>query len=158
MVVPSFLALFLPVLVVVNIGFLIVWVFVRSKKALVSFATLIIGLFFYDSFFQFRFSKDTNQQGELSIMSFNVRYFDKSKHFKNPNIFNDIKVLIDEEKPDIICFQEFNYKKRDDFNEYPHKYVNYIFRKRRRTVQARLIFQTVEIMVFIQMFYSKMIQ
>jgi len=112
------------------------WALLRKRTLLLSLSILVLSYILLGSFFQIRTTTWTPKKEDLSVMSYNVRSFDKLQHLNDPNIYQEIKGLITSEDPDIISFQEFDYKKRDDFENYPHKFVNYIFRTEKRVVQA----------------------
>jgi endonuclease/exonuclease/phosphatase family metal-dependent hydrolase len=69
-------------------------------------------------------------------MSYNTLGFDKYGWIKGENEAQKVIALVSEEDPDIVCFQEFEYQKRDAFPQYPYSYVNYSSRKESQVVQA----------------------
>ena len=44
----------------------------------------------------------------LSVMSYNVRLFNKYRWIDKPNISEEIEKLIIQEDPDIVCIQEYS--------------------------------------------------
>ncbi|MEE9364922.1 MAG: endonuclease/exonuclease/phosphatase family protein [Cellulophaga sp.] len=101
--------------------------FRRKKQLLFSLFVLVIGYFVLGTFFQFgTSSEEIEEADDLSIMTYNVRGFNRYEVINSPTVFEDIKQLIDDEKPSIICFQEFGSLKRNSFTQYKYKYVKYI--------------------------------
>lgn len=122
----AFFSLGIPILVFVNLLFLLFWLIRRKKQLFLSLVVLVISYFSLTSFFMFRFSEDKTETEDLRVMTFNVRGFNKNEEIKNPNVFEETINLIKSENPDIICFQEFNFRNRDDFPAYKYKYLKYI--------------------------------
>ena len=68
-------------------------------------------------------------KGEVAIMSFNgLGFMGKENHRRNTAGDSIIKFIANQ-KPDIICFQEFDYSRirSDDFEAYPYSYVDFEF-------------------------------
>jgi endonuclease/exonuclease/phosphatase family metal-dependent hydrolase len=92
------------------------------------------------SFVGFNSSTDPIDKNEsLSIMSFNGLYFEGKSNFRNGTPGDSIVRFIQQENPDIVCFQEFDYKRirTDDFKDYPFSYVDFDFHNYgNRVIQA----------------------
>lgn len=122
----AFLSLAVPVLVAINFLFLLFWLLQRRKQLWLSLLVLTFGYFVLGSFVKLGFSEKEILDKDLSIMSYNVRVFNKYGVIDHPNIFENIKALVDQERPDVICFQEPDYQKTKDFtNEYPYQFIKY---------------------------------
>ncbi len=130
----AFFSLGIPILVFVNLIFLLFWLLRRRKQGFFSLVVVLISYFSLGSFFMFRFSETTMEESDLRIMTFNVRGFNKNQHIENPNLVEEITDLITTENPDIICFQEFNFRNRDDFKAYTYRYLEYIKNKGKVTL------------------------
>lgn len=124
--VAAIFSLSIPLLVLLNILFLLVWLVLRKRQLWLSLIILVIGYFSLNSFFMLRFADKKVNESDLKIMTYNVRGFHGINHGKRDDDFIRLKDLISEENPDIVCFQEFNYLKRDDFKNYKYKYIEYI--------------------------------
>ncbi|MFK7813418.1 MAG: endonuclease/exonuclease/phosphatase family protein [Maribacter sp.] len=124
----SFLSLAVPVLVGINILFLLFWTLKRKRQLWVSLSVLVLGYFSLGTFIKLNFSEDEILEEDLSIMSYNVRGFNKWGELDNPNVFEDVKAFVEQENPDIICFQEPNYDRKKEYLEkYPYQYLDYIY-------------------------------
>lgn len=67
--------------------------------------------------------KNDQAGGEsLSVLSFNVREFNKHGWISNPELENQIVSLIQNKTPDVLCFQEFSEDKKKLFAEFPYQY------------------------------------
>jgi len=122
----TFLSLIVPLLVLINFCFLFYWVFIRkTKRAASSLLVLVIGYFVLGSFYKVNFSNDVKAD-DLKVMSFNVRLFNKNGELESTTVFEDVQSFIKKEKPDIICFQEPYYRKREAFDDYPYYFFKYI--------------------------------
>lgn len=119
----TFFSLSIPILVLVNLIFVLFWGFRRKKQMFLSLFTLLIGYFSLSSFFMFRFSETAILDDDLSVMTYNVRSFNESKSLRDGTILEKILEVITHEDPDIICFQEFGIKERNKFKKYTYHYV-----------------------------------
>ncbi|MBO0592427.1 endonuclease/exonuclease/phosphatase family protein [Cellulophaga sp. E16_2] len=122
----AFFSLTIPILVLLNLLFLLCYLFGRNKRVLFSFFVLLVSYVSLSSFFKLRFSNPTDTTADLSVMTFNVRSFNKNMNIKNTAVFEETLEFITTEDPDIICFQEFYYKKQKDFKNYKYMYLEYI--------------------------------
>ncbi|MDX1363085.1 endonuclease/exonuclease/phosphatase family protein [Arenibacter latericius] len=88
---------------------------------------LTVGYLALGTFFKFQASEKPISDGEVSIMSFNTRGFNRSATIKDTTVGTQIVDLVKAEDPDIVFFQEFDYtkKKGEDFNQYDYKYVDF---------------------------------
>ncbi|WP_170146769.1 endonuclease/exonuclease/phosphatase family protein [Maribacter vaceletii] len=101
---------------------------------------LIVGYFSLGSFLQFRKPSEKILEKDLSILTYNTFGFkglkSGKKNIKNngENIIN----FINKQNPDIICFQEFDYKriKSGELDSYPYSYVDFEFGSKGKSIQA----------------------
>ncbi len=124
----SFLSLAVPVLVGINFLFLFYWLVLRRRQFWLSLFVLIFGYFNLGTFVTFKLTEEAVLEEDLSVMSYNVRGFNRFKELDNPNVFEDIKQFIEKERPDIVCFQEPGYRRKKEYlKEYPYQYLDYIY-------------------------------
>ncbi len=120
----SVLTLTVPILIFVNLVFLIYWIVKFKKYFFISFLVLLFGYKHVSSLFKFS-GKDIKGTEALKIMSYNVRLFNLYEWIDNgDDIGEEILDLVNDQNPDIICLQEFHNKKEKSFN-YPYKYFKY---------------------------------
>ena len=120
-----YLSLVVPIVIVVNLLFLVYWLFVKKRLMLISFIPLVIAFIFHGTFYEVRFTERPVQENELRVMSFNARGFDPLGHLKKEHIDREIIGFVAEQDPDIVCFQEFDHKQTEKFVQYPYKFFNY---------------------------------
>lgn len=120
----SVLSLVVPISVLINMVFVVYWLLRRKKNFLLSGTLLVLWYLFLGSFYKFSGQKkvDVKTEGDLSIMSFNVRGFNKFGWIDNPRLDDEIVSLIKRQNPDILCFQEFSRIKRGYFQNYEYRY------------------------------------
>ena len=126
----AFVSLAVPLLVFINILFFIYWLLLKKFYFLLSLSILVYGYLTLGTFIGFNsINKTINNEDSLSIMSFNSLGFQGKKHEWESTAGDTIVKFIQNERPDIICFQEFDYKKIRShyFEEYPFKYVDFEF-------------------------------
>ncbi|MCX2681545.1 endonuclease/exonuclease/phosphatase family protein [Galbibacter sp. EGI 63066] len=122
-----------PVLIIVNILFLVYWIIKRKKQWILSFVVLLLGYQQVFSLYKFSGTKEVVSANSLKVMTYNVRVFDEYKWIGRDGVFDEMMGMIKEENPGILCFQEFYHTKEDAFDYYPYKFVNY---KTKETGQA----------------------
>ncbi|MBV1888430.1 MAG: hypothetical protein KUG51_03995 [Urechidicola sp.] len=104
----SVFSLSVPVLIVLNVLFVVYWSIKLKKQFLLSAIILLIGFQQVSSFFKLS-NKEVFLNDDLKIMSYNVRLFNiyKWKKEGRNETLKPITDFITEKKPDVICFQEF---------------------------------------------------
>ena len=103
---------FLPMLLL-NILLAIVWALMRRWEALISVGTILIRVTYIGFFFQIGGTSEAPSREEhpemVTLMSFNVHHFSGTEFVTSPKIEhgNAFLQLLREEKPDILCLQEY---------------------------------------------------
>lgn len=103
----SVLSLAVPFLILVNLLFLLYWLLKAKKQLLLSFFVLAIGYNHVFSLYKFSSSKNVDDQGNMSVMNYNVRLFNAFNWIEDPNVKENISSFISEKKPDVLCMQEY---------------------------------------------------
>ncbi len=110
---PSLLGLIYPFLIIMNIVFIIFWIFFHWQYSLISLMCIVLGLNTFNSFFQLKGRKIDSGEG-LKVLSYNVSYFnsylDKGKNNKS------ILDFIASQQADLICLQETKLQKQGALN------------------------------------------
>jgi len=119
----AFMGLIYPIHLVLNVGFLILWLFVRPIFALFSTITILIGISKINDLYQWTSAPDeetiqafSNEDSTIHLLSWNVRLFDLYNWSKNKQTRNKMIEVIHHEGADILCFQEFYYDDLGKFN------------------------------------------
>lgn len=116
----SVLSLTVPVLMILNLLFVIYWLVSLKKHFLLSLVCLAIGYFVSSPLY--KFSNKTNQaNNQISIMTYNVRLFNKFDWIKDRKIPSKINDFVKNENPDVLCIQEFH--PSSPIN-YPYSYIH----------------------------------
>ena len=110
--------------------FLLFWLFVKPRYALIFILTIALAWNPLQKIVPFRKSVDfalQPKQGQLRVMSWNVAQFDILDNKKSPRIKNEMIDLINKYQPGIACFQEMvaGDTTVDLNNWYYHKYAFY---------------------------------
>ena len=108
----SFLGLAFPFLLIIVVSFLITWLLVKPRYALISFFALLLGIPSTGVFFAFNKSqafKPGKQPGALRVVSWNVARFIEMKRNNNAGSQTRLKMMeqIKQQDADILCLQEF---------------------------------------------------
>lgn len=115
----SLFGLVYPIIVILNLIFVLLWLILRRWYFLLSLITIVIGYNQLGRHMQYHSTSEiTEDNYDLKVLSYNVRLFDyysfidKDNTKNRNNIFN----LIDQEAPDIMCIQEFFTDTTKEFN------------------------------------------
>ena len=108
--------LLFPILLIVNLFFVLIWFFAKSYWILPSACLLIVAIPTLIHAIQFNFSEDEERKG-VKVMSFNSRLFDYYEAIAKRGVVRDsIFEMINREQPDIVCFQEFYSRESKQWN------------------------------------------
>ena len=116
----AFFGLIYPIVLIINILFIVYWAIQFKPQAFLSFLVIICGWNVLTRGIQLNFknqlSKEELENAPLmKVMSYNVRLFDLYNWTKNKKTRDDLLNFRKNEKPDIISFQEFY---ADDNNKF----------------------------------------
>jgi len=112
----------IPFLWVINALFVLLWLIKLKKQVLLSIIIMAIGWFQMHKLFVFSNQVIIADSG-IKVMSYNVMQF-YSKKDKKKSSYEDIYKFVQEETPDILCFQEHKTSKTNLFPEYSFKVIN----------------------------------
>lgn len=117
----AFFGIAYPFIFLGNLIFIIFWLFVRKKYALLSSIIIVAGINNILKIVQYSKVHDaTELKDAVKVVSFNVRNFDIYNYGKNwENDFtkkNQIFNFLNEEQPNILCIQEYVYDTTKYFN------------------------------------------
>jgi endonuclease/exonuclease/phosphatase family metal-dependent hydrolase len=104
-VLPAFFGLAYPYLLLINIIFAIVWAVLLKYEALISAAAIALGITHLSNYIKIG-KPAGNKEGTFKVISYNVRLFNL---YETRNVSSEKKVItfLKEQKPEIICLQEF---------------------------------------------------
>jgi endonuclease/exonuclease/phosphatase family metal-dependent hydrolase len=107
----AFLGLAFPIILIINVGFVLYWLFSLNWNVLYSLIAIIIGLSTVLRFIQFSTKKEQVTSNYLNIVDFNTHSFGafEEKKYDSKLFFETLLEI----KPDILCFQEFVSYKTD---------------------------------------------
>lgn len=107
----AFFSLAAPLLYLINLLFVLFWLMQAKKQILLSLLALLLGWNYINRTITINFNEpspeSTDSSSVFKLISYNVRYFDVYDWIDKSSTKEKIFDLIKEEKPDIICFQEF---------------------------------------------------
>ncbi len=107
---PAFWGLAYPYLLAANILFVIYWIFRRRWSFLIPLTIILIGYKPLSNFIQLNKSRTkVKTESDLTLLTYNVRAFDKYQWTKDPKTPEKTLQLLQEKNAGIICFQEFRY-------------------------------------------------
>lgn len=102
----SFLGFAFPVVLVINFLFLLLWILKRDAFGLLPLFALLLSWSFVESTFALHFREKQTEAG-FKLMTWNVKNFDLYNWNRNELTREQMMSLIKEQKPDVLCLQEF---------------------------------------------------
>lgn len=116
----SVFTLGLPLLLIFNFLFFAYWLLQFKRQMLLSGIVLLLGITFINKFYKFSETVLPQEKEDFTLMSYNVRLFNIYDWLKGTDVKTNIKKFVEENHPDIVCFQE--YKSSDDIHFEGYKY------------------------------------
>ena len=138
----SVLTLFLPFFLVVNVLFFMYWLLQFKKYIFVSGLVLLLGITFINKFYNLKPTMLPKSEKEFTVMSYNVRLFNKFNWNKKANIPTKIAEFVTEKNPDILCVQEYSNLEKTQFSNYMYKHV---FKEGKNIIVGNAIFSKYKI-------------
>jgi endonuclease/exonuclease/phosphatase family metal-dependent hydrolase len=111
---PSFFGLGYPVILGINVFFIVLWLLVNPRYMWLSAVVIVLGLGTLSRFVQFK--GKTIETGDIKVISYNVMHFGGNKKLPPKETADEIKNFLLEQRPDIICMQEVRLWKNSIFN------------------------------------------
>jgi endonuclease/exonuclease/phosphatase family metal-dependent hydrolase len=113
-------AFMVPLLFFLNLAFFVFWLIRFQWPLLLFLASIVLGYQEIQLLYQFEDSGIRTENG-LSVMSYNVRSFNRFNWIDANYVPEKIENFINKESPDIVCFQEYAQNEAPLFKNYPYK-------------------------------------
>ncbi len=117
---PAVIGLTYPYVFLVNVLFIIYWLFSSPKWSLLSILTILIGFNHSQNYFQFS-DRETEKKG-IVVCSYNVKAFNNQGYDKLIETGQSIFDYLKTKEADIICIQEMNMFNRKEWPFVPKKF------------------------------------
>jgi endonuclease/exonuclease/phosphatase family metal-dependent hydrolase len=114
----SVLSLTVPLLILLNILFVVFWIFKIKRQLLLSLIVLLIGYNYLSSLYKFSSSKHIDDSQNISVMNYNVRLFNVFKWIPEEGVEQKIVDFVNEKQPDILSLQEYRRDDKVNFSGY----------------------------------------
>ena len=102
----SLLPFLFTIILIVNIIFVLIWIFVRWKYSLISLISILLVIKYVALIYPIQsFFSSKSKEADFKVMTYNVMIFGLYD-WENTNIRTDIIQLISDENPDVLCLQE----------------------------------------------------
>ncbi len=119
----SILNLFVPIVVLINLLFFCYWVLKMKWPFLLFMGAFLMGYGEWNLLYQFPNNSIRKSAATVSVMSYNVRLFNKYNWIKGVDVAEGISKMIQEKNPDIICFQEYSKTNTPRLDAYEYRYI-----------------------------------
>jgi len=121
----SVLSLAVPILIIINVLFFLYWAIQFNKKLILSLLVLILGASHISSLYKLNGKSTDKEQHRISLLSYNVRSFNRFDWLDSESIPKDISKLVREQTVDVFCAQEYYNNPDIDFSQFQYKYENF---------------------------------
>jgi endonuclease/exonuclease/phosphatase family metal-dependent hydrolase len=111
---PSFFGLAYPVILGVNLFFIVFWLIVSPRYLFISLIFIMAGWGFVVRYVQLQ--GKTVENAHIKIMSYNVHHFRGKGELSQQQTAVEIIRFLKEQQPDIICLQEVRLRQNNIFN------------------------------------------
>ena len=111
----AFTGLIYPFLFFINLIFLIFWFFSWKKYVWANIIIVLVGSSFIERFIGINELDNPSSDNEISVLSYNVRLFNKNKNIKEKDIKPKIIDFLNREDPSILCIQEFTENSNNNY-------------------------------------------
>lgn len=103
----SVLSLLLPVLLIINLIFVVYWLLGLKRQFLMSGIVLLLGIHYISGLYKLGDTIQKNQK-DVTVFSYNLRAFSSQGYDNRKDVQSQIYSFIKSQDPDIICFQEYS--------------------------------------------------
>ncbi len=103
----SVLSLGVPLLIILNVVFCIYWLLRVRKQFILSLVVLLLGINYINSMYNFTSTTNIEDDANFSVMSFNVRLFNKFNWIPIDDVKSKTVEFIEKHQPDILSLQEY---------------------------------------------------
>ena len=138
----SVFSLFLPFFLVLNLLFFVYWFIQLKKYIFVSGLVLLLGITFINKFYNLKQTELPKSDIDFTIMSYNVRLFNKFKWYQKANIPSQIAQFVEDRNPDILCVQEYSDLEKTKFSKYKYQHI---FKEGKNIIVGNAIFSKYKI-------------
>ncbi len=109
---PALFGLAYPYILMVNLLFICYWLIRLKKEIFISLVVILLGWNHLNNTLPLNFKEanipeSSSADQMLKVLSYNVRGFDVYQWTNDPQAKNEIFSFIEQQKPDILCFQEY---------------------------------------------------
>lgn len=117
------LTLILPTLLILNLVFVVYWLLQLKRQVFLSVFVFLIGYTFFAKFYKFQEKNEEVTETDFTVLSYNVRLFNLFQWLPDGNVPENIQRFIEEQNPDIICFQEYSKSAEYELNDYKFRHI-----------------------------------
>lgn len=110
----SLAGLLYPWFLIINIFFILIWLFIKPANLLISLVMILAGWNVMNRYFQLN-GRSADDPG-IRVVSYNVKHFTGTGNNPSRDLADLIKSFLKEKEPDIICLQEVKLRTNRIFN------------------------------------------
>jgi len=118
----SLSSLFFPFLVLINLLFVLYWLFKLKKYIFVSALVLLLNYNNLQALYQWNGKHPIEPKG-FTMMSYNVRLFNAYRWIKKKGVDVDISNYLKDQFSKILLLQEFKNNRQTDFKQYKYSHI-----------------------------------
>ena len=102
--IPAFFGLAYPILFYINLIFILIWLLIRKKLAIISVVALLSGFSMAPKYFQWNSARKKNPDiiEKLTVVSYNIQSFRTFYNHESQSYLDSLKVFLQTLNPDIL--------------------------------------------------------
>ena len=117
----SYFGLAFIILLLLNLMFVIIWLFIDIKRTILSLSVLVVGAGFIMKTIAFNLNTHTENKDAIKVMSYNLNQ--GTYLYKNKKKYGSIAALVNRDKPSILLLQELNSERlKEDKKKFDFRY------------------------------------
>lgn len=116
------IGLLLPVLLIINVFFIVLWILCKDMYFLYSVFAILVGWGQWTGVFALGEDKDTSDKPTFRLMTYNVMSFYGESGISASQVATSVNNTLDVYAPDVICFQEYRSVPSIDLSDWKYSY------------------------------------
>lgn len=136
----SFFGLIMPYLIILNVFFVFYWLIKAKFYFVISLLAIAISWSSVKTSFPYSRHNEEGDEANLSVLSYNVRIFDRYNWTGDEETPTNILRFIKEQDADVLCLQEFGSSQKgtterfilNALGRYPYRYIHYTPKSRNK--------------------------
>ena len=121
------ISIVVPWFILANVLYFVLCLLLLSNRILLTLMALLIAFLSFGSFYGFTSGDEESlPQEAFRLMTYNARGFNTRGYYEPKNAGEQIVDFVEQQQPDILCFQEFNRTFLPSFHKYKYRAITQV--------------------------------